>query len=39
VGDEALARFLTVDAPSAIVAGETLPGRPDKVRRRRYLLF
>lgn len=39
VGDDALARFLTVDAPSAIVAGETLPGRPDKVRRRRYLLF
>jgi protein-tyrosine phosphatase len=39
VGDEALARFLTVDAPSAIVAGETIPGRPDKVRRRRYLLF
>jgi protein-tyrosine phosphatase len=39
VGDDALARFLTVDAPSAIVAGETLPGRPSKVRRRRYLLF
>jgi protein-tyrosine phosphatase len=39
VGDDALARFLTVDAPTAIVAGETLPGRPSKARRRRYLPF
>jgi protein-tyrosine phosphatase len=39
VRDEALARFLTADAPAAIVAGETLPERPGKSRRRRYLLF
>jgi protein-tyrosine phosphatase len=36
VGDDALARFLTVDAPSAIVAGETLPGRPPRARRHRW---
>ena len=28
VGDEALARFLTVDAPAAIVAGEPVPAPP-----------
>lgn len=39
VGDDALARYLTVDAPTAIVAGETIPERPRKTRRRRYLLF
>jgi tyrosine-protein phosphatase YwqE len=40
VGDDALARFLTVDAPSAIVAGEALPEPPRKTRRRRWhLLF
>jgi protein-tyrosine phosphatase len=40
VGDDVLARFLTVDAPSAIVAGEGLPERPRKARRRRWhLLF
>ena len=39
VGDDPLARFLTVDAPTAIVAGEALPARPSKARRRRYLLF
>ena len=38
VGDDALARFLTVDAPTAVVAGETLPERPRKARRR-YLFF
>ncbi|MGH3036417.1 MAG: tyrosine-protein phosphatase [Gaiellaceae bacterium] len=39
-GDEALARFLTVDAPTAIVAGEALPERPPWARRRRWhLLF
>jgi protein-tyrosine phosphatase len=39
VGDDALARYLTVDAPTAIVAGETVPERPRKTPRRRYLLF
>ena len=40
VGDDALARFLTVDAPAAIVAGEALPERPPRARRRRWhLLF
>jgi protein-tyrosine phosphatase len=39
VGDEALARFLTVDAPSAIVVGETVPGPPRKARRRWHFLF
>ena len=39
VGDDALARYLTVDAPTAIVAGEALPERPRTARRRRYLLF
>ena len=40
VGDVSLARFLTVDAPTAIVAGETLPDRPPRTRRRRWhLLF
>jgi protein-tyrosine phosphatase len=34
VGDDALARFLTVDAPAAVVAGEALPARPRKPRRR-----
>ncbi|MGH3062121.1 MAG: tyrosine-protein phosphatase, partial [Gaiellaceae bacterium] len=36
VGDEALAHFLTVDAPTAIVAGEALPERPPRTRRRRW---
>ena len=39
VGDEALARFLTVDAPTAIVAGEAVPAPPRKARRLRYFLF
>ncbi|HSK15619.1 MAG TPA: CpsB/CapC family capsule biosynthesis tyrosine phosphatase [Gaiellaceae bacterium] len=38
VGGE-LARFLTVEAPAAIVAGEPVPAPPRKPRRRRYLLF
>jgi len=38
--DDDLARFLTVDAPSAIVAGEAVPAPPRKSKRRRwYLLF
>ncbi len=39
VGDDGLARFLTVEAPAAIVAGEPVPKPPRKARRRRYLLF
>ena len=39
VGDEAVARFLTVEAPSAIVAGEAVPAPPRKARRLRYFLF
>jgi protein-tyrosine phosphatase len=38
-GDQALARFLTVDAPTAIVAGEPVPHPPRKVQRRRYWLL
>ena len=38
--DDGLARFLTVEAPSAIVAGEPVPDPPRKSRRRRwYILF
>ena len=38
--DDDLARFLTVEAPSAIVAGEPVPEPPRKARRRRwYILF
>ena len=36
---EALARFLTVDAPTAIVAGEAVPPPLRKARRLRYFLF
>jgi protein-tyrosine phosphatase len=40
LGDDDLARFLTVEAPSAIVAGEPVSEPPRKARRRRrYLLF
>ena len=40
IGDDALARFLTAEAPAAIVAGEPLPEPPRKARRRRWhLLF
>jgi protein-tyrosine phosphatase len=35
VGDEALARYLTVEAPTAIVAGEDVPRAPARSRRRR----
>ena len=38
IGDDALTRFLTLEAPTAIVAGETLPERPRKTRRRRWHL-
>jgi protein-tyrosine phosphatase len=38
--DDDLTRFLTVEAPSAIVAGEPVPEPPRRARRRRrYLLF
>ena len=38
--DDGLARFLTVEAPSAIVAGEPVPDPPRMARRRRwYILF
>ena len=38
--DDDLGRFLTVEAPSAIVAGEPVPEPPHKSKRRRwYLLF
>lgn len=33
VGDTALARYLTVDAPAAIVAGDALPTRPGRKKR------
>jgi protein-tyrosine phosphatase len=39
VGDDALATYLTVEAPGAIVAGEAVPGPPPKPRRRRFVLF
>jgi protein-tyrosine phosphatase len=39
VDDEALARYLTVDAPAAIVAGEPVPPRPARRRRRRWAKF
>jgi protein-tyrosine phosphatase len=39
VGDEALGRFLTVDAPAAIVAGEAVPEPPRKARRRWHFLL
>jgi protein-tyrosine phosphatase len=34
IGDADLARWLTVDAPGAIVSGEDIPPRPDAPRRR-----
>lgn len=34
VGDEALARWLTVDVPRAIVEGGSIPERPERARRR-----
>jgi len=36
VGDPALARWLTVDVPSAIVGGMQIPERPQAPRRRRF---
>ena len=39
VEDDALARYLTVDTPAAIVAGEPLPARPVRRRRRRWAKF
>jgi protein-tyrosine phosphatase len=38
VRDRGLARYLTEEAPAAIVAGESL-GRPPAARRRRFVLF
>jgi protein-tyrosine phosphatase len=37
--EEELARFLTAEAPGAIVAGEPVPAPPRRARRRRYILF
>jgi protein-tyrosine phosphatase len=37
--DDGLARFLTVEAPGAIVAGEPVPEPPRKGRRRRWYLL
>jgi protein-tyrosine phosphatase len=39
VGDDGLARYLTEDAPAAVVAGEPLPERPSTRTRRRLLPF
>lgn len=39
VGDEALAHYLTAEAPGAIVAGEPVPPPPRKARRRRWHLL
>jgi protein-tyrosine phosphatase len=38
VGDEELARWLTVETPAAIVAGEAPPRRPESAPRRRFKL-
>jgi protein-tyrosine phosphatase len=39
VGDDALARFLTTEAPAAIVAGEPVPAPPHAKRGRRFFRF
>jgi protein-tyrosine phosphatase len=39
VGDEALAEWLTVGVPGAIVDGSTLPPRPGEIRPRRNRFF
>jgi protein-tyrosine phosphatase len=40
IGDDRLAAYLTVEAPTAIVAGEAVPTPPTRAsRRRRFLLF
>ena len=36
IGDPALARWLTVEVPAAIVGGEHIPARPLAPRRRRF---
>jgi protein-tyrosine phosphatase len=36
VGNDALARWLTVDVPRALIAGERLPARPRVAPRRRF---
>jgi protein-tyrosine phosphatase len=38
VGDQALARWLTEDVPGAVLAGEPVPERPRRKRRRRLRL-
>lgn len=39
IGDKGLARYLTVDAPAAIVAGDDVPDAPPSGRRRRLRYF
>jgi protein-tyrosine phosphatase len=39
VGDSGLARYLTEDAPAAIVAGEPVEDPPALPRRRRFIVF
>ena len=39
VGDDDLARWLVEDAPAAILAGDDLPSRPARSRRRRFRMF
>ena len=38
VGDPGLARYLTLDAPAAVVAGEPLPPAPRSAKRRKWAL-
>ncbi|HZU20035.1 MAG TPA: CpsB/CapC family capsule biosynthesis tyrosine phosphatase [Gaiellaceae bacterium] len=39
IGDEALARWLTVDVPAAIVDDSPLPPRPERSKRKRFGLL
>jgi protein-tyrosine phosphatase len=39
VGDDGLGRYLSEDAPAAVVAGEQLPGRPPAKPRKRFVIF
>lgn len=39
VGDDGLARYLSEDAPAAVVAGEQLPERPPAKPRKRFVIF
>jgi protein-tyrosine phosphatase len=39
LGNDELARYLTVEAPGAIVAGEDVPRRTSRRRRRRFVIF